>query len=451
MKRTIFRYAVLATGAFAGCLCGTNAHAQSSDALLDKLVDKGILTVKEATELRHEADKDFTKAFSSKSGMPDWVTALKINGDMRARYDYFSSQNDAFVERSRFRYRLRLGVVATIKDNFEVGARLTSSDPAGTFGGDPISGNTTFQDNGAKKFVYLDLAYGKWTFVNTKPISESITVGKMENPFTFSDTVFDNDYTPEGAGYNLTWRANDQHTLKVNAGIFVLDELGGDSKDPYLYGAQVRWEAAWSKKIASSLGVGLLNIVNEQSLTNNAVPNQNRGNTRNAGTGVLANNFNPVIADGSFTYTFEDGLPAVYTAPFPVKLFGEYVNNVAISDHEQAVQAGIVFGKAGKKGLWEVAYKYKYVGAEVWYEEFGDSDFGAYYAGTLANSGFGAGYGAGTNLRGHVAKLSYSPFDSLTLSATYYRARCINGVAVAPPLSSNSDMTRLIVDAMWKF
>src|SRR6185295_18882774 len=122
MKRTIFRYAVLATGAFAGSLYGTSAHAQSSDALLDKLVDKGILTVKEATELRHETDKDFTKAYSAKSGLPDWVTSLRINGDMRARYENFASENNndlandgllngnSFVDRSRFRYRLRLGV-----------------------------------------------------------------------------------------------------------------------------------------------------------------------------------------------------------------------------------------------------------------------------------------------------------------------------------------------------
>ena len=48
--------------------------------LLDKLVDKGILSVKEANELREEADKDFAKAYSVKSGMPDWVTALKLNG-----------------------------------------------------------------------------------------------------------------------------------------------------------------------------------------------------------------------------------------------------------------------------------------------------------------------------------------------------------------------------------
>ena len=64
-----------------------SAHAQSADALLDKLVDKGILTVKEANELREEADKGFTSAHQVKTGMPDWVTSFKLNGDVRGRYD----------------------------------------------------------------------------------------------------------------------------------------------------------------------------------------------------------------------------------------------------------------------------------------------------------------------------------------------------------------------------
>src|SRR5262245_19030586 len=63
------------------------ASAQSSDALLDKLVEKGILTVKEANDLKEEVDKNFTQATSAKSGMPEWVTALKFSGDVRARYD----------------------------------------------------------------------------------------------------------------------------------------------------------------------------------------------------------------------------------------------------------------------------------------------------------------------------------------------------------------------------
>ncbi len=449
----------MAASTVAVALYGNTAHAQSADALLDKLVDKGVLSVKEANELRDEADAGFRKAYQVKSGMPDWVSSLKINGDFRGRYEHFSSgnksdlgnaglaNNNFSVDRSRFRYRLRLGMVATIKDNFEVGLRLTSSEPTGTVGGDPISGNTSFQDNASKKFIYLDMAYGKWSFINTKALTESITIGKMENPFVFSDMVFDGDYTPEGAGYNLTFRANDVHTLKLNAGAFVLDELGGDSKDPWMYGAQLRWDAAWSKKVASSMGLAGLNLVNEQSLTNGAVPAINRGNTRNAGTGALANNYNPVIADASVTYSFEDGIPMIYASPFPIKFAADYMNNVAAREREQAWSAGITFGKSGKKGLWEVSYRYKYLGGDAWYEEMVDSDFGAFYQGTLPNGGSGAGYGSGTNVRGHIAKASYTPFDALTLGITYFRTRLINEI----PAASESDMTRLQVDAVWKF
>jgi hypothetical protein len=33
----------------------------------------------------------------------------------------------------------------------------------------------------------------------------------MENPFVFSDMVFDADYTPEGAGVQVAYTFNDKH------------------------------------------------------------------------------------------------------------------------------------------------------------------------------------------------------------------------------------------------
>ncbi|HYE32755.1 MAG TPA: hypothetical protein VEH27_15110, partial [Methylomirabilota bacterium] len=96
-------------------LTGAGAHAQSVDSLLDKLVDKGVLSVREANELREESDKNFTSAYQVKSGMPDWVTALRINGDVRGRYESFSSGNIGFNDRHRFRYRLRTGVTAVMR------------------------------------------------------------------------------------------------------------------------------------------------------------------------------------------------------------------------------------------------------------------------------------------------------------------------------------------------
>ncbi|MDQ6632696.1 MAG: putative porin, partial [Verrucomicrobiota bacterium] len=114
----------LLTGTLASFAVGTTAMAQSSDALIDKLVEKGILNVKEANDLREEADKDFTKSYSVKSGMPDWVTALKFNGDFRGRYDGIYSRDGS--DRNRLRYRMRFGATASLTDNFEVGLRLGS-------------------------------------------------------------------------------------------------------------------------------------------------------------------------------------------------------------------------------------------------------------------------------------------------------------------------------------
>jgi len=420
MKRNAFQFAALAAVSTLG---GVNASAQSVDALLNKLVEKGTLTLQEANELKKESNDGFTKGYQARSGMPDWVTALKLNGDFR---------------------RLRFGAVATIKDNFEVGLRLTSSE-SGAFGGDPISGNTTFQDNASRKFVFIDLAYAKWKFLDTQPFSASVAIGKIENPFVVSENIFDPDYDPEGAGATFAYRLNDQHTLKLNAGAFALDELSGSHNDPWLYGAQVRWDAAWSKQVATTVGLTGLNIVDDRSLTNNAVPNGQRGNTRDPGTGVLSHHFNPIVVDAAATYSF--GEIPIYKGPFPVKVAGEYVNNLAADNRAQAWQAGVTFGKAGKKGQWELSYRYKYLGGDSWYEEFTDSDFGAFYQGTFPNSGLGAGYGAGTNVRGHHCRAIYSFYDSFSLSVAYGRTILINEF----PAGSDSGMTRLTVDAMWRF
>src|SRR5438552_7581438 len=123
MKQATLKQAALAAGVAASALCSVNTQAQSADALLDKLVEKGILTTKEANDLKRESDQNFTKAYQVKSGMPDWVTSLKLGGDFRARYEGNYYENDDpsarpfSTQRDRYRYRLRFGAVATLKDN----------------------------------------------------------------------------------------------------------------------------------------------------------------------------------------------------------------------------------------------------------------------------------------------------------------------------------------------
>ena len=379
------------------------------------------------------------------------------------RYENFTAENPAFADgRNRFRFRLRFGAVATLMDDFEAGFRLTSSEQQGTFGGDPISGNATFTDNASKKFIYIDQAYGKWSPLKGPHLSGSVTVGKMENPFVFSDMVFDQDYTPEGLAMQTAYRFNDAQTVQLIGGAFVLDEIGATSDDAYLYGIQVRLDSSWTTKIKTSAGVAGMIIQNDQSLVNGAVPNINRGNDRNGPDPVPgtypAYNFNPIVTDSSLTYTLDSG--PLYTGPFPIKVGGDFIVNPAAPSSAPTLadnygySAGILIGKAGKKNTWELSYTWKYLGGNAWWEELVDSDFGAFYQQSIPNDGFvtgtnptGTGYGSGTGVQGHIVKLAYSPYDAITVSAKWFRTELING----SPVGSDSKMNRIQVDALWRF
>lgn len=464
-----FNYKAVAVGIFATASLGATAHAQSADALVDKLVEKGILTVKEAKDLREETDKDFDRAYKAKSGMPDWVTSLKISGDVRLRYDgiYFDPESGGptGVDRNRIRHRTRVGITASLLDDFEVGVRLASAEAKGPGGfADPISGNDSFTGNAGRKPVWFDLMYVKWTAVNTPTWSATFLGGKMDNPFTFDEVVFDPDYAPEGLAWQTGYNLNDKHGLKFNAGLFSLSEVSGSSHDSYLFGAQLRWDAAWTPKWATTVGLSGLAISDKDSLahlaasspTGGTVPDVSKGNTRASSTAAPTSDFNPFVIDAALTYTMES-FPK-YPGAFPVKLMGEYINNPAASANpagplapglkrNEAYSIGMTLGKSGKKGTWDLTYKWKNLESNYWFEEMVDSDHGAWYQTSPFTGGGGTGYGAGTNLRGHYMRAAYSPTDSLTLSCTYYLFSLIDKPAGA--LSSQTG--RIQIDAAWKF
>jgi hypothetical protein len=272
----------------------------------------------------------------------------------------------------------------------------------------------------------------------------------MENPFVFSDMVFDKDYTPEGLAWQGAYAFNSKHALKYNLGGFVLDEVANSHHDPYLAGAQLRFDSTWTKKISTSFGGSFLAMNHKSRAAANpdylTVPDKNVGNSRDA-AGNLLGNYNPIIGDGALTYTL-DSFP-LYTGAFPITVSGEYMNNTAMSANNVGYNVGITLGKSGKKGTWDLSYRYKNLEGDAWYEELPDSDFGAYYRNAGPISSMKQGYGSGTNVRGHVVKASYSPYDSLTLSVTAFLTELIK--PVAGPLGTDSGITRLQVDMVWKF
>ena len=450
-----------------------SAHAQSSDALIDKLVDKGILTVSEAKDLRNDADKDYKTAFQAKTGMPDWVTGYKIGGDIRGRYEQFTTPNPGLnsttapytsgMDHIRLRYRLRFGITVNMEDNMEAGFRLGSGDPkGGNGGGNPLSNNSSFGQNFNQKPVYIDTAYGKWTPINAGGWMLSTTVGKMDNPFKFSPMVFDPDLTPEGGAIQGGYTINDRHAVSLTGGAFILNDAfsqvstNNNSQTPFIYGGQATWKATWTPKWSSTLGVGAFELVNPVNLPaagagfpsyNNSAPFINQGNTRDV-YGYLSYNYTPLIADASVTYTC-DTFP-MYAGAFPITFSGEYLNNPGAPTANNGYWFGITFGKAGTKRTWDLVYRYEYLEADAWYDQLVDDDNVAFYVNPPYNGQTSGnfGYVSGTNIKGHYIRFDYSVTDSMTLSLTCYVNSLINNPGGAEP---QNNAMHFMADAMWKF
>ena len=213
-----------------------------------------------------------------------------------------------------------------------------------------------------------------------------------------------------------------------------------------MLGAQARVESEWNEKWKTGFGVAALTILEEQRLSNTAVPNSNSGNLRDGGVPVAS--FNPIVLDGSVTCTL-DSVP-LYNAAFPIQLAGDWIHNPAADSENDGYSIGITFGKSGKKGLWDISYRWKHLEGDAWYEEVVDSDFGGLASGARAS------YRAGTNVEGHVFRMNYSPFNSITLGLTYYWARLIEldprrSAGGAPADDFEEYVGRLMVDAIWKF
>jgi hypothetical protein len=473
------KFAIFA-GATALMALASQSHAQSSDALIDKLVDKGILTSKEAQELREESDQDFTTAFQTKTGMPDWVTAYKFSGSIRGRFEEYTSPNSTFAERTRLRYRLLAGVVVSMKGNLETGFQLASGDPVGSYGGNPNSQSSTFQNNFSGESVYINQAYGKWTPVNNGGWVVSTTIGKMENPFQFTPMVMDVDLTPEGAAIQASYTINDQHSLIFIGAAYVLDEEQYSVQDPAMFGGQLIWNANWTQRISTSLGLAGFAITSAQNLTSasgtstslsgaaGTVPYVNQGNTRvfnpngynpsgPYGAYALANNYTPIIVDASATYKL-DTFP-FYTGAFPIKVAGEYMVNPGVMQNDnqnQGIWGGIMFGKSGTKGTWDISYRYEYLEADAWYDGMVDDDNVAYYqsAPIGAQDGTGVGMYGGTNIKGHLIQANYSITDALTFTFTCYINQLIYADLNTFPGTGGepqSNALHVMADMKWKF
>ena len=102
--------------ASAAVFCAATSYAVSNDALLDLLVEKGVLTDTEATSVAAELKEDQPVFVGVKGGA---VESIKLTGRLHFQYDNFDNDDDSVENRDRFSFRrIYLGAEAKLFDDY---------------------------------------------------------------------------------------------------------------------------------------------------------------------------------------------------------------------------------------------------------------------------------------------------------------------------------------------
>ncbi len=185
-------------------------RAQDAGALLDLLVRKHLITDQEAEEVRGELTKDYSQQSAGKLKMSTPITEMELYGDVRLRYQYNGGQtagtgpvaapgagiagHSDWLERSRERYRLRLGLRGTLADDWFFGVRFetnASSRSTNVTFGDEATGGPFAKNSDAIMVGQAYLGYKGFHDI-------TLTAGRMPNPLVTTSMVWDPDINPEG-------------------------------------------------------------------------------------------------------------------------------------------------------------------------------------------------------------------------------------------------------------
>jgi hypothetical protein len=148
--------------ALSALLMGSTTYAASNDALLDLLVQKGVLTQNEATAVAAEL-KEEAPAYVTAKGKA--VSDIKLTGRLQLQYDGLSNDGDNSSQSGFYFRRVRLGAEAKLFDNYY--ANLIAA-----FGGDDGS-------------VDLDKAVIGWKY---DPMA-TFEAGYTKVPFGYYETT----------------------------------------------------------------------------------------------------------------------------------------------------------------------------------------------------------------------------------------------------------------------
>ncbi|MBN2419923.1 MAG: putative porin [Deltaproteobacteria bacterium] len=373
------------------------------DILVDKLVEKNILTKSEAEaivkEMKKEGEKEKQEikkvaadAVKDKAGISGWVEKTKIKGDVRVRYQKQDTSNDGSVSRDRGRMRVRAGIETKVNDEWSAGIGMASGSD------DPRSNNQTFDDVFDTKGWNLDYAYA--TYSPNEAVS--ITAGKMNNPFyTTKDLIWDSDINPEGVALEFNKKLSGNVKLFGTAAYYLVEEYGSSKDDPSLLAFQPGIDWKISDKINLKFAGTYYKFNNFEG---NDLSVHSAGTNSTDESGNLIYDYDSIVLDAEIGFILDKIIPYI-------GLFGEYVRSDADMD-DTGWLAGIKFGdkKVSEFGDWQFKYNYRKLEKEAWLDFWPDSDF----------------YDGETGVKGSEFEFVMGLSKHVTFGLDYYRSKAID-------------------------
>ncbi|HAZ09549.1 MAG: hypothetical protein A2047_01265 [Omnitrophica bacterium GWA2_41_15] len=397
MRRLVL---IMAAGIFLFGFSGLAFSATTQvDALIEKLVEKGILDRQESIKLKSEIaeDEKLVREEGLKQSLPSWVRDTKLKGDFRTRYQYDRKRNTA-TQNERSRIRMRFGTESEVNDQTKVYFGLASGNSS-----DQRSTNQTLTDSFAKKSVWIDYAYASYA-----PVAwAALSAGRMKNPvWQTGDMLFDTDINPEGAAIQLKHALGDRTNFFMNNAFFILDDSAspnGTGSDPTMFviqpGVDIKVNDKTNLKLAGAY-YGF-NSVKNQVLDGTSGTNTLSG----GGTSLLNYDFD------AWSVSSELGLkePMLISKFIPyIAVFGDYIENMDPSSENTGYIAGFKFGnkKVSNWKQWQAKYTYRSIGKDAVLDIFPDSD----------------AYGGFTDVKAHEYLLMYGLSKNVWLELDYYQS-----------------------------
>lgn len=419
-----------------------------------------------------------TERWAEPNAVPAWVDRIKIEGDMRVRYqpefadeknsqplDYVASaySNQAtraagFLgfngtaatantteDRERFRLRARLGILARVSDSWSAGLRLATGNT-----NERVSTNQSMGQDFNKYTFLVDRAYIKYDPAEWLTISG----GRIPNPWFSTDLVWDEDINFEGFAATVKPTLGEGSFRPfLTVGAFPLREDNPPTRDNrWVKGVQLgaKWDFARNSRLTVGAAwykfTNLEGRVEEDAAIGSAAYGKyeygsglrQKGNTLFVTNAIsdplgtdsskwfwgLASQFEPINLTASLDLAHFD--------PVHVVLTGDYVKNTAFDRSEILRRTGlnladgkdygylykIMVGmpKLAQRHDWNASLTYRYLGSDAMVDAFTDSDFGL----------------GGTNLKGYILGLNYGLDPNAYLGLRWMSAESIESFSLNP-------------------